>query len=121
MLFNENITSAQRLDDYHLHPHNCLGVRLVFEDDWKVIGDVAQCDVIDHKCPPASAWSRTARMVLTSSRAASSLSSTATRAEGPIDSLTKSILRACSSGVLNGWSYDTFARSRRNQPLVPLP
>jgi cellulose synthase/poly-beta-1,6-N-acetylglucosamine synthase-like glycosyltransferase len=31
-------------------------------------------------------------------------SSTATRAPGPMASLTKSILRACSSGALNGWS-----------------
>src|SRR5690349_8854771 len=59
-------------------------------------------------------------MVFTKSRAACSLNSTATRAESPCDSFKKSILSACSSGALNGWSKDTFDCSSLNHPLVHL-
>jgi hypothetical protein len=52
--------------------------------------------------PPASARSSTAPIVSTNARAASTLSSTATRAPGPSASFTKSIFRACSNGASNG-------------------
>src|SRR2546425_10414124 len=62
-------------------------------------------------------------MVLTSCRAASTLSSTATRAPGPMASLTKSMLSACSSGRSYGWSYETLASQTSNHsgPLLPRP
>src|SRR4029079_3026409 len=71
--------------------------------------------------PPASARSSTAPIASMSARAASTLSSTATRAPGPSASFTKSIFSACSSGASNGWSYDTFASRSLNHPCAPLP
>ena len=50
-----------------------------------------------------------ARIVRTNSRAADSLNSTATRAEGPSEVFTKSIFKACSNGASKGWSKETLA------------
>src|SRR5437016_10294258 len=73
--------------------------------------------------PRSLACASTASMVFTSSRAASTLSSTATRAAGPMASLTKSMLSACSSGRSYGWSYETLASRTSNHsgPLLPRP
>src|SRR5437867_5912752 len=73
--------------------------------------------------PRWSACASTASMVFTSWRAASTLSSTATRAPGPRVSLTKSMLSACSSGRSYGWSYETLASRTSNHsgPLFPRP
>ena len=53
--------------------------------------------------------------------AASSVSSTATRAAGPIVAFTKSIVIASSSSAWCGWSYETTEWVSRNQPPAPLP
>src|SRR5215207_3044367 len=56
-----------------------------------------------------------------SSFAASSVSSTATRAPGPSSGFMKSMLIASSSKAWCGWSYDTTERVSLNHPSSPLP
>src|SRR5262249_44804613 len=53
---------------------------------------------------PAGALARAVWMAATSARAASSVSSTATRAEGPWPGLAKSIFTVCPYGACCGWS-----------------
>src|SRR5262245_19796641 len=60
-------------------------------------------------------------MVLAGSRAASGVSSTATRAPGPCASFVKSIFNACSRRMWKCWSYETLTSRKSNQPCTPLP
>src|SRR3984957_5761565 len=77
-------------------------------DRWRWLSSISACAIARTSAPD-------------SSLAASSVSSTATRAPGPIPRVTKSIAIASSKRAWCGWSYGTTAVVRSNHPCSPLP